>query len=37
MQQIADYEIIQQLGEGSQGQFWLARTPARLELDRWWL
>lgn len=33
MQQIADYEIIQQLGEGSQGQFWLARTPARLELD----
>lgn len=32
MQQIADYEIIQQLGEGSQGQFWLARTPARLEL-----
>ncbi|MGI9595254.1 MAG: serine/threonine-protein kinase [Acidimicrobiales bacterium] len=33
MQQIADYEIIQQLGEGSQGQFWLARTPARLEID----
>ncbi len=32
MQQIADYEIIQQLGEGSQGQFWLARTPARLEI-----
>ncbi len=33
MQQIADYEIIQPLGEGSQGQFWLARTPTRLELD----
>ena len=33
MRQIADYEVIQQLGEGSHGQFWLARTPARLELD----
>jgi len=33
MRQIADYDIIQQLGEGSQGQFWLAKTPARLELD----
>ncbi|MGH1490401.1 MAG: serine/threonine-protein kinase [Acidimicrobiales bacterium] len=33
MQQIADYEIIQQLGEGSQGQFWLARTPTRLGLE----
>lgn len=33
MQQIADYEIIQPLGEGSQGQFWLARTPARLEIE----
>jgi len=33
MQKIGDYEIIQALGEGSQGQFWLARTPARLELD----
>ncbi|MEM9563353.1 MAG: serine/threonine-protein kinase [Actinomycetota bacterium] len=33
MQQIGDYEIIQALGEGSQGQFWLARTPARLEID----
>ncbi len=33
MQQIADYQIVQQLGEGSQGQFWLARTPARLEID----
>ncbi len=32
MQQIADYEIIQPLGEGSQGQFWLAKTPARLEV-----
>lgn len=32
MKQIADYEIIQQLGEGSQGQFWLARTPTRLEI-----
>jgi eukaryotic-like serine/threonine-protein kinase len=32
MQQIGDYEIIQSLGEGSQGQFWLARTPARLEI-----
>ena len=36
MQEIADYEIIQPLGEGSQGQFWLARTPARLEIpDQW--
>ena len=33
MQKIGDYEIIQALGEGSQGQFWLARTPARLEID----
>jgi serine/threonine protein kinase len=33
MQQIGDYEIIQPLGEGSQGQFWLARTPARLDVD----
>jgi serine/threonine protein kinase len=33
MRQIADYDIVQQLGEGSQGQFWLAKTPARLELD----
>ncbi len=33
MRQIADYDIIQQLGEGSQGQFWLAKTPARLETD----
>ena len=33
MQQIADYEIVQPLGEGIQGQFWLARTPARLDLD----
>lgn len=33
MQQIADYEIIQQLGEGSQGQFWLAKAPPRLEVD----
>jgi serine/threonine protein kinase len=33
MQQIGDYEIIQSLGEGSQGQFWLARTPARLEIE----
>lgn len=32
MQQIADYDIIQQLGEGSHGQVWLARTPARLDL-----
>lgn len=32
MRQIADYDIIQQLGEGSQGQFWLAKTPARLEV-----
>jgi serine/threonine protein kinase len=34
MQHIADYQIIQPLGEGSQGQFWLARTPARLEIDQ---
>ncbi|MEM7275905.1 MAG: serine/threonine-protein kinase [Actinomycetota bacterium] len=33
MQQIADYDIIQPLGEGAQGQYWLARTPARLEID----
>ncbi len=33
MQQIGDYEIIQPLGEGNQGQFWLARTPPRLEVD----
>lgn len=33
MKQIADYEIIQPLGEGSQGQFWLARTPTRLDID----
>jgi eukaryotic-like serine/threonine-protein kinase len=32
MHQIGDYEIIQALGEGSQGQFWLARTPPRLEI-----
>lgn len=32
MHQIADYEIIQQLGEGNQGQWWLAKAPARLEL-----
>lgn len=32
MKQIADYEIVQQLGEGSQGRFWLARTPSRLEI-----
>lgn len=30
MQQIADYEVLQQLGEGSQGQYWAARPPARL-------
>lgn len=33
MHKIADYEIVQSLGEGSQGQFWLARTPPRLEID----
>lgn len=33
MYQIADYEIIQQLGEGNQGQWWLAKAPARLEID----
>lgn len=32
MQEIADYKIIHQLGEGSQGQYWLAETPARLEI-----
>ena len=36
MQEIADYEITQPLGEGSQGQFWLAKTPPRLEIpDQW--
>lgn len=33
MQQIADYEVLQQLGEGSQGQSWLARPPARLGVN----
>ncbi len=33
VQQIADYEIVQQLGEGSGGQVWLGRTPARLEIS----
>jgi len=32
MQRIADYDVIQQLGEGSQGQVWLARTPERLQI-----
>jgi len=30
MQEIADYKIIHQLGEGSQGQYWLAEAPTRL-------
>jgi serine/threonine protein kinase len=30
MHQIADYEIVQQLGEGNQGQWWLAKAPSRL-------
>ncbi len=30
MQEIADYKIIHQLGEGSQGQYWLAEAPPRL-------
>lgn len=33
MQRIADYEIIQPLGEGSQGEAWLAKTPSRLGID----
>jgi len=30
MQQIADYDVVQQVGEGTQGVIWLARPPARL-------
>ena len=30
---IADYEFTQLLGEGSHGSFWLARSPARLNLS----
>lgn len=33
MQKIGDYKIEELLGEGTQGQFWLARTPARLPID----
>ena len=33
MQTIADYELIKSLGYGSHGQFFLARTPARLPVD----
>ena len=31
--EIADYEFIHQLGEGSHGAVWLARTPKRLGID----
>ncbi len=33
MQQIADYDVVQQIGEGSQGSYWLARPPARLGIS----
>lgn len=33
MQQVADYEVLNQLGEGSQGQYWLAKAPSRLGID----
>ncbi len=33
MKSIADYELIQSLGEGSHGSFWLARCPERLGVD----
>lgn len=32
MNGIADYEFVHQLGEGTHGTFWLARSPARLGL-----
>ena len=32
MQKIADYDVVQQIGEGTQGSYWLARPPARLGL-----
>lgn len=33
MKRIADYELLERLGEGSQGVFYLARTPDRLGID----
>ncbi len=30
MQRIADYDIVQPLGEGNQSQYWYGRAPARL-------
>ena len=33
MQTIADYELLRSLGYGSHGQFFLARTPARLPVN----
>lgn len=32
MQRIADYDIVQSLGEGNQSQYWYGRAPARLGL-----
>ncbi len=33
MQQIADYDVINQIGEGTQGTYWLAKPPARLGIS----
>ena len=33
MKKIADYELLERLGEGNQGVFYLARTPDRLGVD----
>lgn len=33
MQQIADYRLIQSLGRGNHGEFFIAETPARLPVD----
>lgn len=33
MRQIADYRLLELLGEGNHGSFWLARTPRRLGID----
>ncbi|MHB8340874.1 MAG: serine/threonine-protein kinase [Mycobacteriales bacterium] len=34
MERIADYTFIRSLGEGNHGEFFLAKPPARLRLDR---
>src|SRR5205807_7881360 len=33
MEEIADYKFVRWLGEGNHGNFYLAETPARLQLD----